>query len=243
MVVSVKRIGSMRALIDELRDIPKKVIPYATATALTRLAKTVQGEIVKEMPNAFDRPTPWTLNALRTQPATAKKLEARVEVKNVSVGGSIKPENFILPGVFGGPRKEKRFEKALRYQGVLRPGERLVALDETIADAYGNPPRALIESILNRFKVPPSGRRKAPGKGGKNSAPFFVVTSKRGPRLLLRREGKGGTSNVRSLFVMARRLPKYRRRLDFHGIARKVSEENFPKEFNRAVRELLPRFR
>ncbi|MBC2676904.1 hypothetical protein [Pseudomonas baltica] len=62
----------------ELTEIEQRQIPFATALALTETAKLIKSSIEDEMRAVFDRPTPFTMNALRLIPATKQKLEARV---------------------------------------------------------------------------------------------------------------------------------------------------------------------
>ena len=59
----------------------------ATATALTRVAFAARAEVIKKMPQVFDRPTPFTLKSVRYGGATADALAARAYVTEDATGG------------------------------------------------------------------------------------------------------------------------------------------------------------
>lgn len=82
-MLNISRTGqSLADMANQVRGVPARLIPYATATALTRCAKQAQTQdLPQAMRKAFDNPTSYTLNSLRIEPATKDKLSARVQVK------------------------------------------------------------------------------------------------------------------------------------------------------------------
>lgn len=239
-MLTVNRSGSLSAAIREIRDVPARVIPYAASTALTRTARLGQTEIIGAMQREFDRPTRYTLNATRVVPSTIQTLMARVAVKDQAAGTA--PEHYLLPEVEGGPRREKRFERALRFSGLLPRGMFAVPGAGAQLDESGNVPPAMIRRLLRELKA----QDKAKGSGKRRrrtarSGELFAGQPKgRGnrPTGIWRREGRRLLPVL--LFV---RQPRYRSRLDFEGIVKRVAEAHFPDEFRKAAEAIAARRR
>ncbi|WP_240931796.1 hypothetical protein [Azotobacter chroococcum] len=101
------------AALDRLAgDLPRR----ALADALNHTANQARIALRAEMESVFDRPTPFTLNALRIFNARPDSLEAAIWVKddkdNNAKGQA--PEDWVAPQVFGGPRVDKKSEMLLR---------------------------------------------------------------------------------------------------------------------------------
>lgn len=222
-MLSIRKSGSIAQILREARDVPARVIPYAAATALTRTAKRAQQAIIAEMPQVFDKPTPYTLNSTFVQPASVKTMTARVAVKDWASNNGTLPENYLLPAELGGGRKEKRFERNLRYAGLLARGERAVAGRAAPLDAFGNLRRDEMQRILKTAE-------------NEKNAPYFVGRVKR-TRGVWRREGR----RLRPVLVFVLRAPQYRARLDFDGIAKRTTLEFFEAEFRAAAEAIVRR--
>lgn len=236
-----------------IRTIPTRVVPYAASTALTRTAKDGQAAIVAEMPRVFDRPTRYTLNATRLIPATAKSLIATVAVKDQAGGTSTRPESYLLPEVEGGNRSEKRFERALRYQGLLSKNMRAMPGDAIDLDTFGNISNRQIRTVLALAKKQgrsPTVHKDTIGRKIRitSRSDLFVGIPTQGSGKgrvkrkgalpgIYRREGH----RIRPLFIFTGATPNYRRRLDFDGVVAKVATTNFAVEFERAASALLAR--
>lgn len=225
---------------DQVRGVPARLIPYATATALTRCAKQAQTvELPQAMRKAFDNPTSYTLNALRIEPATKDKLSARVMVKTKADSSGNAHEAYLQPEVEGGRRGSKGMENALRYAGVLTAGQFVVPGAAAKLDANGNVKGADVRTILKALKNlkavsatrSRSGKRLAKGRQLAND--LFVGKPQGGnrPDGIWRREGK----RLRPLFVFTNAAPAYRPRLDFAGVVQGVARKQFPAEFAKAV--------
>lgn len=230
---TVNRSGSVVAAIRSVRDVPGRVIPYAASTALTKTAQAAQRAIVAEMPRVFDRPTSYTLNALRVVPSTVQTLEARVAVNDIA--GGLPQEAYLLPEVAGGRRNEKRFERSLRYSGFLRAGERAVPGSAAPLDAAGNLSAATLRGIMRRLQAlgqQPRGRRVRDG--------YFVgAAGRRATRGVWLREGR----SLRPVLIFTPKQPQYRQRLDFVGIAERAARDVFPREFEAAAAAIQARNR
>lgn len=237
-MLNISRKGqSLADMADQVRGVPARLIPYATATALTRCAKQAQTvELPQAMRKAFDNPTSYTLNALRIEPATKNKLSARVLVKTKAMTRGNSQESYLLPEVEGGQRSAKRMENALRYTGVLAAGQFVVPGAAARLDANGNVKGADIRTILKNLKAVSatrsrSGKRLTKGRQLAND--LFVGKPQGGKRPdgIWWREGK----RLRPLFVFTNAAPVYRPRLDFTGVVQGVARKQFPAEFAKAV--------
>jgi hypothetical protein len=230
-----------------------KQMAFATAVALTRTGQDVRDEERREMGRVFDRPTRYTLNSLYLQPATKAKLEARVWVKD-----SERPTHYILPEIYGGPRTQKRFEELLRQSGILTDTERTVPGAGARIDANGNMERSQLTQILSQlrtfntsgFDANATSSRRSRGK--RRDARYFYA--RQGETRLGGGAWSGGlkSQHLRTgiyvallggqvvlpvlLFVKGAR---YRKRLDFFGVAKRVIakkfESNFAREYAKAL--------
>lgn len=238
-MLSITRSGPrISSVIADMRDVPKRVVPYAAATALTRTAKYAQEtELPAEMRKVFRSPVDYTINSLRIEPATKDTLRARVMVKDKAAG--VAPENYLQPEVEGGGRKHKRSENAMRYAGVLSANQYAMPGSALSLDAAGNVKGAEIRTILTALKNirAVSGTRDKNGKrlraGRKLANDMFVGTPSGGDRPdgIWRREGH----RLRALFVFTTSAPDYSRRLDFDGVVQRVALSRFKPEFEKAI--------
>lgn len=255
-MIQLRRSGSIADVIAEARDVAARVVPYAAAEALTKCAKLGRARVQAVMPQAFRAPTRYTLNALRIVPATKGKLSASVAVKDQAAGGSTRPESYLLPGVEGGKRSEKRFERALRYAGALPRGMYALPGSAAKLDASGNLSRATVQQILTAVKGirsasnsinPVTGKKRRAGHQLLNDV--FVgqpsVGRGKGRRVrpgaasgVWRREGK----RLRPLLIFTRQAPDYRQRLDFDATVSAVVRERFAVEFAASAASISSRF-
>lgn len=228
----------------ELRGIPERVIPYAASTAATRVARHLaRVEIPAEMQRVFDRPTRWTLNSLAVTPATKNNMSARVFVKNQ--GARVPQERFLVPGTEGGPRGEKAIERKMCYEGILPTGARIVPGDDAELDAHGNITAASFRRMLTALgagsaassaRATKAGQKQRRGRALKNA--LFAGSPKGGsrPAGIWRREGQ----RLKALAIFVQN-PTYRPRLDFEGLAARLTRERFEPEFLAAAQSILSR--
>lgn len=254
-MIEVRHSGaSIADVIASMRGVQSYMVPYASATALTRTAKhAADVALPAEMRSVFGNPVAYTLKALRTEPASRDKLSARVMVKNTADGG-VRPENFLAPQVEGGGRKFKGLESGLRYAGVLRSGQYAMPGEGLSLDANGNVKGSDVRTILTALKnikaVSNSGYgRKRVRKGGKLKNDLFVGKPNGGnrPDGIWRREGGGsrgrkeGFGRLRPLFIFTSQAPQYGKRLDFSGVVQRVALERFRPEFEKALAAMVAR--
>lgn len=229
---TVTRTGSARQIGAEIRAIAATQVPLVTAKALTFTIQRAQKDIVDAMPSVFaGGATRYTLGGTRIETATPQKLSARVAVKDQASSGANLPDNYLFPEVFGGARKEKRFERALRYAGILKAGERAIIGRDAPVDAYGNLPRREIEAILGATNARFAGTRKKKVKARARKSPYFAAQLGKVSGVF-RRQADGSTLPI---VIFTARQPQYRQKLDFEGIARTAAERDFQAIFNRLL--------
>lgn len=137
-----------------LSDAEKRQIPFATARALTAVARKVKDAEVHEMRDSFDRPTPWTLNSLFLKPATKAELTAYVWLKDDrATSGGTPASVYLRPEIHGGARLPKKFERALASVGLLPAGFVAVPGSAAKLDQYGNMSKGQIVQILSYFRT------------------------------------------------------------------------------------------
>lgn len=242
---------AVAAALAELRALPEQLVPLVTAKALTFAVQRAQAEVVQRMRTAFDRPTAYTLNSTRIVPAKPDALTARVAVKDRTSNNGTLPEDYLFPQVNAGPRKVKRFERNMRYAGVLAPNGYAVLGQYVPTDAAGNLPRGEMQRILTatRTTFDPAQRRTNSRRSRRNAqaAPYFVagldaisivggelVRSRRSKLQpgIYKRVGRG----VLPVLIFTKGAPSYRQRLPFEAIAREAAEREMPAAFQRAWR-------
>lgn len=217
-----------------------KQVRFATAVAMTRTARAIKEELVGEMRSKFDRPTPYTLNALAVKPARRDDLSAEVFLKN-SASKAIPASKFLAPQILGGSRRHKRFERSLEAAGLLPKGMQAVPGQAAKLDAYGNMSRGQIVKILSYLRAsadPTQNRGAGRGRGSRRMEEYFVARprSRAGhlrPGIYLR------TPDGPRPVVIYVQPGRYRVRFDFAGVAARVAAERFPAEMERAFDEAV----
>lgn len=209
---------------------------FATALALTRTAQAVKAEERATLPRVFDRPTPFTRNSLRLQGATKTRQEARVWFKDPPRLTEL--EHYLLPQVAGGARPQKRFEATLQRAGLLRPGMALVPTKAAPLDAYGNVRRGIYARILANLRTSPVGantpRGGRRGSGRAAKATFFFGDPGQHGRGIWQRS----STSIVPIFLETR-MPQYRPRFAFFGIAEQVADARLGPEFDKAAAATL----
>lgn len=234
---------------------------WAASQALTKTARHAVDELRQVMQRVFDRPTPYTLNALRVTPATRDNLTARVEFRQ-NAGKGTDADRFLGPQVFGGGRNRKRSENALGRVGLL-PGQFTVPGAAAEMDAYGNMSRGFTVKLLANlqafgeegYRANATARTLArTAKAGRSAAGWRTINGKeyfvsRGPSGQVRGRPqhlpagvwqKSGTHGVDVrpvlMFVEA---PQYAPRLPFYESVDEVFSDRFDEEFTTALDRAL----
>lgn len=214
-------------------------IPFATANALTAIAKRVRDGQVKVMKDRLDRPTPFTLNSLYVKAARKNKLEARVWFKDYASKGT-PAGKYMQPSVYGGAGKQKRFERALIARGLMGDDQHAIPVSSLGRDSYGNVPRGLYVKILSGLKAfgqqgyDANATNSTRSKRKGNAQRYFVATIDGMTGIWERRKSAFG-DGATPLFVFTDSPPKYRVRVPFFKIAENIHKANYEREFTVAL--------
>jgi hypothetical protein len=233
---TVIRTGSAKAAGAELRALVSTAVPQVLAKALTFTAQRAQADILAEMPRVFEGgATAYTLNSTRIEPASAASLSARVAVKDQSTRGGTLPEDYLFPQVYAGTRKEKRFERAMRYAGLLRQGERAVIGRDAPVDRFGNLRRSELEGILQavgaRYEATRTGAGRARPVKAPKKTPYFAAQRGRITGVFKRLPDR----KLLPVLILTTRQPRYSKTLDFEGLALRAAQREFQPIFNRLM--------
>lgn len=217
-------------------------VGFAKTVALTRTAKATATEFLPaEAQRSFDRPTRTTLNAFYYKPATARREEFIVGIKDQAPKGT-PASRYLAPEILGGQRGQKRSERALTNyapsavrralgnRGYWVPGP------GAPRDAYGNVPGSFVVRVLSALRAqadPLQNATERSRKRRKVREEFFVLKPHGGgaPGIWVRRRG---TILPVFLFVHA---THYRQRFDFFGKGMAFAEQRFVIELERALAE------
>lgn len=222
-------------------------IPDIAVKALNKTAEDVKAGLIDEMNRVFDKPTPYTLNALYIRHAKPNKLMAQVLIKDRGTAGKSRTEKYLLTQIYGGERKMKAFELALRHAGVLPLGMQAVPTNNAKMNAYGNVSPGFIVQILSYFRAFKemgyraniTDERKAKlAKGTKRKAgiEYFAVKKQNGrlsPGIWRRLSFGGATRNIQPVFLFVKR-PTYRGILRWEETAERIVDRNWKRNLEEA---------
>ena len=235
-MLTVTRTGRAQDMAAEIRAVPTVAVPKAAAKALTFTAQAAQKSIVAAMGSTFKGgATRYTLNSTRIEPATMKDLSARVAVKDRTTNNGTLPEDYLYPQVYGGPRKEKRFERAMRYAGLLQGRERAVLGDYAPVDSFGNLKKGEIQKILTatRSAFDPYQKKSNSARSKRNAkkAPYFAARIGKTMGIWKR----DTTREIVPILIFITKPPVYTSRLNFEDIARETAQREFEPIFRRLL--------
>lgn len=248
MSVTVDTTGAMRRL-----DRAERALAAAAVDALNWTTADAIDEARNVMMRVFDRPTWYTLNSHRMRKAVRTHLESAIVIRDF--GGRGTPAAKVLrPEIFGGPRGQKRYERALTAAGVLPSGMLTVAGSGAKLDAHGNISRGQIVQIMSWFKAHQgkrermnmtSKRKDSLIRGGtkRRGIEYFVSTGKAGggpgnhlPAGIYMRQTSGLGTSLRLIMIFVRRA-QYQSLYDFEATVQAYVDRELPRKWDRAVRK------
>lgn len=195
-------------------------LPFAAAKALNALAGKVKAAEVQDMKAVFDRPTPWTLNALTVAPpATKSRLSVTVKTKD-----SIGKRHYLAVEVAGGARPQTGFERFTAPKLPV-PGhvQAILPADNARLDQYGNWSRGQRNQVLSGLKAwldPLNNATPRSQKRGRKRgrATYFVPQHGLPPGIYSR----SATGQLGIVAAFSDKPPVYRPRFDFYGVAHRT---------------------
>lgn len=255
-------VGSISIKVDDrevqraLKEFGDRDSRFIVAYALTKTGQDIRAAEKELMARTFDKPTPYTLNALYLKPATKQDPTAIVEFKDGG-GKNVPAWRYLGPQVEGGSRARKSHELRLTRAGLMRADEYAVPGPGAQLDAYGNMRGSTIERILSqvqaaeqvagfdanetarsrkRNKSKATGRYIALRPGGASGR---ANSDRQVPPGIYLRQGARSIVPV-ILFVKA---PRYHKRYPFYEEARKVFDDRFPVRLREGFQRFAPKQR
>lgn len=240
--------ADIRSAIRYLDDAQLRRVPIATQRALLKTAQAVKAAEIAEMGRVFDRPTRWTLGAMKVGPT--KDFTVRVGV--LDPDGYYKRANFYLgTQIYGGARKVKAFERALQRAGVMPAGWFAVPGEKAKMDAYGNQSVGEIKQILSWFNAaePYAGstqnmtdqtraKRRKGSRKKRGFEYFAIMPFRRGSEGLrpgiYRRTAFAFGKAIEPVVIFVEKT-RYKKRFNFIRVAESVKEKVFAQYFSDAL--------
>lgn len=241
-----------RQLVRRLEALEKRHLPFALSQALNRTAEEAQRAATSGL-RVFDNPVPLTTRSVFVKRVTKQQVVANggaeVFLRNEASKGT-PPSKYLEPEVRGGPRRVKRFERALRFAGVMGPNEWAMPGPGAKLDRFGNVSSGTITSVLSQMRASPDPlqnvtvkskarlRRKGkqlyftPRPGSALKAGIYART---GPRPVSGGDPRGAIPVL--AFVHA--APAYRPRYNFFLIVNKVHQRRFEAIFRDQLRRAM----
>lgn len=245
-----------KALIKNLSDLEKKQLPFATMLALNDAMFSVVAAWKEAIPQVFDRPTPFTMNAVLYRKATKDKLYADVYLRDEMRDGT-PPARYLNREATGGAREEKPLEHLMRQAGILGADEFVVPARGFPLDQFGNVPGAVARTILSDLQATrdtadrstaASRGKRARRKDINKRAVYFESSPKLSasqgkrqnlPRAIFQRTATGFGSSVRMAFIIVKGPPRYRQRFDARKFAQQAFSQAFPVAFQKRLRSAV----
>jgi hypothetical protein len=222
-----------------LSRVQRKVVPVATAKALTFTAERVQKEQTRIIPQIFSNPTRTTRKAVYKTTATVAKPTVFVGIKDV------RGENrWLEHHITGGARPKKGSERA---GGRGRLGAWTAMGRDAKKNKFGNIPRATYAKMFadaqlaNAFSGDYSST-KTKAAGGTKAINYFAGVTRKGRRAIYKKTGGKRNPKITPMLIEVSR-PTYRKRWPFYRVGNKMARRVFPRLFNKQLDRELAKLR
>lgn len=247
------RLDGFDSLLRKTTAAPRQ-IEIAAQRALVKTAQAVKDAEIDEMRRVFDRPTRWTLGAMKVKPTS--RFEVAVGILDPD-GFYRRAANYLGTQISGGQRHLKAMERALQQYGIMPTGGWFAVPGAGAKiDTYGNMSSGQIRQILSWFdaaerwagstqNMGQAGRDKR-RKGTKRNIGFeyFAVipgrTNHLGNRNNLKQPGIyqrfffGHGKAIKPVLIYVKGA-RYQARFDFEKVAHKVANAMWQSEFDKAL--------
>ncbi|QCO16271.1 hypothetical protein D3869_01475 [Azospirillum brasilense] len=222
----------MKPLARSLDDLARRQVPFATAKALTAVARKVQDAQRAALPSVFDRPSLFTQRSIGVKAARKADLTATVFVKDIAA-------QYLEPFEFGG---QHHLPQSKRGGTLFNP--KAVPLNQ-----YGNLPKNTLKRLSGRKDVfvgsvtfKRSGQTVS-GVWKRPKAGWRRADVKRGYKRTYGTKGalgtEGGVKTGLTLLVRFGDALPVQPRLEWRKRAAAVVQANLKAEFQKAMGEAL----
>lgn len=222
--------SNIKAFQNKVSATAYKQIPFATAQALTALAKDVRDAEKANEKKVLDRPKPFTENAIKVVKARKDYPTAKVAMQDIAAG-------YLEPYEFGGRNK-------LNSRALLKPIGAVADLDQ-----YGNLPRRLLGQLKGRSDVfigavqtkagPVNGVwQRAVGEGDKVA---ITRVMKKTGKVRISKTARGvnafgaGAPRHLKLLIKFEDAHDVRQHLGWFGVAGRTVSKQFNRRFGQAL--------
>lgn len=230
------RIEGIEELKRSLSDIGQKQLPFATALAITRTAKSVEHRLLADMAGAFKPASPYVARSTFSTSATKQNLTATIGLKDIKPAGGTAPSVLLKEHFTGGLRGHKPFEKAIESIGGLPAGWRAVPGSGITLDAYGNPSRREIGEMLGALR---SRMQVYKGRGKRMMLTgYFIVPVGAATHLHPGIYKRLDRAAIKAMFIFVQSA-RYHRVIDLERSANEVVAREFQPNFDAAFRDAM----
>ena len=222
------QVNGLDDAIKNLDELEREQLPFALALTATWTAQDVQAAEKKLISNVFDNPTRYTKNSVYIKSATKKNPVAAVWLKDewaTAKGGNA--AEYLSPHIFGGPRKTKRFEKAMQRRGLLRVGQFTVPAKPAKRDRFGNISRGQIGKMLSNI-----GAQHDQQQNSKRGISYFLFENNDGS---LSGVWQRTANGIMPFLLFVDKAPQYQKRFRFFEMALRTMNKRMEINFNRAM--------
>lgn len=212
--------SNIREIERKLGALASRQLPYATAVALTSLAKLVQKSEVQNMAATFKNPSPFTLRSVRIIAARKERPEATVFVMD-------KAADYLEPYERGGVHK-------LNSKALLNPKD--IALNQ-----YGQLRKGALAALKarNDIFIGPVRTKKGIVNGvWQREAASAAITNKKTGKTRISTRGINKSGALKLLLRFGDALP-VKKHLGYQARATAVVNANFNREFGKALAKAL----
>lgn len=224
-------------------------VPFAASLALNRIAVGMRDELRERMKTTFRNPVPFTLNSLYIKASNKSNLEIEVGLKEFAPKGN-PASKYLLSQIKGGDAYDTRFQKSLQYKQLMQPGMYAIPTqsDYIRRNQYGNMMPSQYTEILyslRAFRDSSAFTFTRHANKKKNTTEYFAVTTTRRTKKgylypgIYRQNVDPGYEQDRAIFWFQRRKPQGQARFPLTQIGRQFADQNFDKEFGRALSEAI----
>lgn len=232
-----------------LDRVQRQQIPFATSVALNQAAALALPDITREVNDSFDSPTPWIQKSARYRKSTKANLSIEFGYDIFGNKQGVTAGKVLRAQVYGGERKLKRFEVALRRKNLLPEGMFAVpgeAADELgMIDRYGNMKGGALVQILSKLETfqemgfTANVRGKRQRAAGRNRVYWVGKPGRNTPLgVWLIDEKSSARGRLRPILVFVKST-NYEKRYDFHFAAKTALLKHFAPEFDKALAKAL----
>ncbi|NQY62645.1 MAG: hypothetical protein HRT38_02790 [Alteromonadaceae bacterium] len=218
--------------IKRLDFLEREQLPFAFALTVTRTAQDVQRAEKKLIATVFDNPKSYTKNSVYIKSATKRNPVAAVWLKDASAttkGGNA--AEYLSPHIFGGARKAKRFEQAMRRNALLKLNQFTVPAKSAKRDRFGNISQGQIGKLLSNLGAKSDRRQNS--KRGKNAiGSYFLFENDDGS---LSGVWQRTANGILPFLLFMDKAPVYRKRFPFYEMANRTINKRMEKNFHIAM--------